>query len=348
MKRTTFPSLAALLGAALASGAAHQALADPPRTPAAAAAPAKKSPQGQHPLPEDTAPKEPTREERIEQARQLFLAADEKLKAGDFAGALAGFRASNDVVRTPQTLLRIALCVEKVGTRAEAEEAFHRFLGLPPPESMVEERHLAEEHLAGLGAGTLKVSSRPSAITVEVDGKPGMTTPLELRLPPGKHVVRASAPEYEPSTDEIEITRGGVMDLAVALRSLPPPAPAAGLPSPVHAPPAPATGSPSPTLLAGVAFGLAAVGVGVGTAFGVRAFNARSEFDQTPTQALADQQKTSAVISDSALGSAIVCTVVGAVFITHRRAADPPPSARLQLVPVLSPQAQGAAALFRF
>src|SRR5262249_45903008 len=141
MKRSDLLHLALLAGL-LAAGRPHDAFAAPQGKPAAPA-PAK---QAKKPADDKAAaPRELTPEERFEQATVLLAAAREKLDAGDFAGALAGYRAVNDVVRSPEALFRIGLCLEKVGTRAEAQQAYHRFLGMPPPDTMGEERRIAEE-----------------------------------------------------------------------------------------------------------------------------------------------------------------------------------------------------------
>src|SRR5262249_45464375 len=102
---------------------------------------------------------------------------------------------------------------------------------------MGEERRMAEERLADLASGTLKVSSQPAAVTGATDGKPGVATPVEVRLRAGRHAVLATAPDYEPASREVDVTAGGVMELAIMLRPLP--VAAAPPPSPSPTPPAP-------------------------------------------------------------------------------------------------------------
>ncbi len=337
MKHT---ALALLAGLALSIGAAPAALADPPGKAPPPGRATRKPPRAE-------APREPTQEERLAEARRLFGAAEQKYEAGDFAGALEGFRAAQAVVPSALGSFRIARCVDKVGTRSEAREAYHRFLGSAASETLTDERRIAEERLADLAAGTLRITSQPASVSVQVDGRPGAATPVDLRLAPGKHVVLASAPDYESATQEIDVPESGTVQLAIALKGVPPPPPPPPPPAPAPPPPA-APRAPSATILAGVSFGLSAVGVAVGTAFGVRALSAKSDFGKRPTQALADQEQSSAVISDGALGGAVVLAVVGAVFVTHRRAADAAPSTGLAVVPLLSPAAQGAAVRIRF
>jgi hypothetical protein len=335
---------AALLAASLGASSAPL-LAQGEAPPRAARKPARK---------DDKAA--PSREERIEKARGLFAAAEERFNAGDPTSALALYREANEIIRSPQAYFRIAQCLERVGTRAEMAEAYHRFLGLPPPETMAEERRIAEEKIADGQRGTLRVSSTPAGVAVEIDGREAQPSPISARLDPGKHLVRVSQAGFDPATREIEIRSGETLELAIELKGIaPPPAPSAPAVAPhehehVHAAPAP----PRPTRPVALGLlGLSAVGLGVGTIFGLRALAAQRDFDRGPTQDLAQKQRDSALASDVAFGTAVVLAVTGVVFW---QASSPDTTehhhhhheATLQLVPMLTRDTQGAAAFLRF
>lgn len=298
---------------------------------------------------------EPTREERTEKAKALLEQGEAKLSEGDVPAALELFRASNASMRSPQALFRIAVCLDKMDKLAASDEAaaaFHRFLGLPPPEAMTDERRIATERLAELAKGTLKVTSSPAEVEIRIDGGAALKTPAEARVSPGRHVVTASAPGYEPSTKELEIGTRGVLELAIVLQALP-----AAAPVPVPAPhehthPAPIDTGVKPVrpIYAYAAFGVAAVSAAVGVGYGFRALSAKSDYDKAPSRDLANRQQESALVSDTAFGAAVVLGVVGTVFLLHAsdEKATPAHAASVTVRPIVSPSAQGAAVSLTF
>jgi hypothetical protein len=184
--------------------------------------------------------------------------------------------------------------------------------------------------------------------------------------------VRASAQAYQPAEREIEIEAGGAAELVVELK----PAPAA--PAPAPAPPAHAAGhehahphahahshahshGPEPThpplahptrTVAYGMLGAAALGLGVGAFYGLRALDARGDYDKNPSEAMAERQKDASLVADVALGSALMLGVTGAVFLSYASRAEgakaPPAAASLRVVPSLSPKSPGASIVLRF
>ena len=350
----------AALAAALLLRAPLAPAEEPPQKPPPAqpkpARPGGAKPKDRSAEPE--APREPTREERIEKAKEIFSAAEERFRAADYAAAIEGYRQANDTMRSPQAFLRIAMCLEKVGTRTEAIAAYHKFLGLPPPEAMAEEIRLASARIDDLSRATLRVSSAPASIQVEVDGQAAVSTPVEVRLTPGHHLVRASSPGFEPATREIDLQMGDTIELAIALVGLPPPPPPPVAVAPKDEDKDHPPSTINPRMAAYIAYGLSAVGLGVGIGYGVRAFSAKSDYDKTPTHELESRQQDSALGSDTGFGVAVIFGIVGTVFLLqgephddhdhHHPAASAPPLAGLKLAPLLSPHVQGASALLRF
>jgi serine/threonine-protein kinase len=75
------------------------------------------------------------------------------------------------------------------------------------------------------------VSTSPEDAVLTVDGRPAGTAPAILEVPPGRHVIRAEAPQHRPAEREVQVAPGGRLAVQLALvaeESLPvdPPAPA--------------------------------------------------------------------------------------------------------------------------
>lgn len=109
-----------------------------------------------------------------------------------------------------------------------------------------------------------------------------------------------------------------------------------------------------------VAAGVAVVGVGVGTAFGVLALNSKSAFEANPTVARANTGNQEAVLADVAFGTAVIAGVTSVVLFLTRDAADVPPPAptardsvpksraSFTVAPLVSPHGAGVGAVVHF
>jgi PEGA domain len=294
-------------------------------------------------------------EQRKVKGREAFNDAEAKLNAGDFATALERYRTANELSPSPATQYKLALCLDKLGRGAEAADAYKAFLAEPPqqPDKLAEQRKLAEARAAELGEASLKVSSSPPGAAISVDGTPQPSqTPATLKLKPGKHTVVVSAGGFEPMTNEVDLVAGAPpADLAVDLKPLAPqPAapPAAPAPSDIAAPEPEA---PRSKLPAYVTLGLAGTGLVVGTIFGAQALSNKGTFNDNPTTDNADRAERNALIADMAFGVALTLGVTGAVLLfssPEKAAPAAKASAGLRLLPVITPQTQGAAATLRF
>lgn len=301
--------------------------------------------------------KPPTKADR-EKAKAAFKRGDEKFAAGDFAGAAEAFKEANATIPAPQATYRLALSLDKAGKTSEAAAAYKEFLAAPPPDKMGEQKTAAEARLKELSVGSIKLTSNPAGATVTVDGTPASgPTPVTLSLPPGAHSIVLSSPDHEPVTRELTVAAGTSTDVAVELKPVPPPAPPAPVasappnpaPSPSATPEPPVKDEPPPSKVpAYVTLGLAGAGVVVGTIFGVKALSSKSDFKDNPTTSNADDTERNALIADMAFGVALTLGITGTVLLLSNKKAEPAKTGKLRLMPIVTPQTQGAAAVLRF
>ena len=58
------------------------------------------------------------------EARKSYGEAESKFQSGDFEAALAGYKAANDAVPAPQTLYKMAICLDKLDKTSDAIAAY--------------------------------------------------------------------------------------------------------------------------------------------------------------------------------------------------------------------------------
>jgi hypothetical protein len=106
-----------------------------------------------------------------------------------------------------------------------------------------------------------------------------------------------------------------------------------------------------------VTLGIAGAAGIVGTVFGVKALNSKSDFDKNPTTKSADDTERNALIADMAFGVAITLGVTGIVLLTSddspaapAKASNSKPvqRARLDILPYASTKGGGASAKLVF
>lgn len=254
------------------------------------------------------------------EAKGLFTEGEKKFAAGDFAGALADFEASNTAKPAPATQRLIALSLDKLERYPDAVAAYEKFIADNPPkmEGEVEE---ASKRVAEIKAmpGKVLVETTPPGASVVIDDAetPYETvTPVEIELAPGKHTLLIGAEGYENTTQEIEVGYASKQQVTAELVQIPPPPPPVVAEEPP--PPAPAAPEPPPEPRSKVpAFVTGAVAIaaaGVGTGFGIAALSKASEFEKNPTTKIADSGENSALIADMMFGIAITFGVTSAVL----------------------------------
>jgi tetratricopeptide (TPR) repeat protein len=320
--------------------------------PPAKAAPAKKPP-GKPGKGDDK--DDPKRAE----ARKAYGDAENKFQSGDFEAALAGYKAANDAVPAPQTLYKMAICLDKLDKTSDAIAAYGAFLGSSPPASMDAKVTEAQGRVADLKKKTpvvVKVKTDPPGASVSLDGVAQMgMTPVDVKATPGHHKFHLTSPGYEALDKEMDIEAGAAEVTLDA--TMPKSIPMAEAPTPLitkpEKPPEPAPEHRSNTA-AYVVLAVAGAGAIVGGIFGVKALQEKSDFDngeKTPDKA--DSVEKNALIADMALGAAITLGVTGTVLLLTNsgsadKAARPATPSAFQLTPSFTPHQAGAFATVRF
>ncbi|MFO0661285.1 MAG: PEGA domain-containing protein [Polyangiaceae bacterium] len=305
--------------------------------------------------------------QKKEKAGELFKAANDKYKANDFTGALEGFRAANDVLPGLKPQFLIADCLDKLGKGAEAIAEYQKFLSMNPPEKMADMKKSAEDRIAALQNGTLKVASTPAGATIKVNGaEQAAKTPTTLNLKPGKYEIELSSNGFATSTRSVELAAGATVEINSELAAMAPPV-ASSAPAPLASAPPPAASSAAPLapeapkpegprspVPAYVTLGLGGASLVVGTIFGLGALSARSDFNKTPTTSLADKAERNALIADMAFGIAVTLGVTGTVLLVTSGGSSEPAKAAVKkapsygFAPMIGPNAQGASGFFTF
>jgi hypothetical protein len=297
------------------------------------------------------------------EARRRYADAETRFQGGDYEGAYASYKGANDLLMAPQTLFKMAICLDRLDKTNDAITAYQTFLGSSPPASMDAKVNEAQVRVADLKKklpAVIKVRSDPPSASVILDGaaQPG-TTPLEFKASSGHHRVRVTSPGYDPYERELELEGGSETTVDAALPRSSPDAPPA--PQPVAethlvekaqlSEPEQRSNAPAYVVL-----GLAGAGAVVGGIFGVKALQEKSDFDSSPqkTADQADSVERDALIADMALGAALTLGVTGVVLLisnassSNEKSERPAYRARLQLLPVIAPGHAGAAASVRF
>lgn len=196
------------------------------------------------------APVDRASREQLRAAQKTFAVADDLYDAKRFGEALTAYRASYDIVASPNSRLMIARCLGELG---RIEEAYRELEGTiadadhfaAKDAKYQETGRAAQSELDALTARvsllTLRVTNAPPGTTLSVAGRSVELDALArpLVLPPGNVVIVAVAPEREEVRREVALEAGqsSSLDLDLApgapatpprvdeARAAPPPAP---------------------------------------------------------------------------------------------------------------------------
>jgi hypothetical protein len=278
---------------------------------------------------------EPTPAER-ERARTLVFEGRSMKEHGDPRGALEKFRAAHAIMRVPTTGIEVALVLVELKLLVEARDAMLEVSALPhvagePPafaQAREEARQYADQLEGRIPTAVFIVKGPTDGATpsVSVDGTaidPSLVG-LPRKLNPGEHVAVAKAGDREGTTrftlaerahDTVTITLARVAPTDTA----PPPAV-----TPPSEGPREQTSHTSPLVYAG--FGVAIVGVAVGTVSGIiswqKTTSARNQCDGHDCTTAAHDDltsaRTTATISNVAFVVAAVGAAVGVVGLVLR------------------------------
>jgi hypothetical protein len=252
-------------------------------------------------------------------------------EAGNCADAIERFSRAEKIFHAPTTLERLGECQVNVGKLVVGTENLYRVVRefLPPsaPPAFVaaqeRARKILDEAKPKIAALKIAVSAPPDAVlTVKVDGERVPVANLDANRPadPGEHVVEASAPGYRTAKASVKLAEGASSAVALTLEAEPR---AVVVAEPV-APPAP-TEKPPPVddgkrsrkpIPAYVAWGVGAVGVGVGAIFGLMALGKKSDLDEACPNKVCPGGESSTIDSGKTLGTvSTIGFIVGGVGI---------------------------------
>jgi hypothetical protein len=296
-------------------------------------------------------------------ARKAYGEGEKAFAAGDFAAAYSGYARANDLIPSAHAAYWAAKSLDQGGKVEGAIKGYEALLA-DPGSSKIGEDKLADAHtrLATLKAGQvgeLTVSSRAAGAILLVDGtaQPG-PLPTTLKLAPGPHKLTLTAEGYDVKELDVQVTAGTKVEQNVEL--LPhvvPPPPPPPVPEIAPLPPPPLPPEKHSKVPAYVTLGIATGGAIVGTIFGVKALQAKSDYDSSPTTKHADDTERNALIADMAFGVAVTLGVTGIVLLTSSDDAPEaaksaklhlPPKRTFNVLPYVGRESGGAAARFTF
>jgi hypothetical protein len=269
-------------------------------------------------------------------ARAAYTEGQRRFDAGDFAGALTKFEEAYTIVNNPVVLLGVASAQERLGRIPEARATLERYLRERPT---APDRADIEARIAAMPApaapveatapATLVITSDPPGAAVVVDGESsGAVTPTEVTAAPGEHEVALALSGYELATRTVTGVLGERTEVAVTLTAMPEAEPMGedeAVPegeeeTATEEEPAPAAG---PSAATWVTTAIAGVALVTGTVFGFLALSRQSDFDVTPTVALADEGQAFALGADLAFGVAVAAGITAIVLYATDRPAAP-------------------------
>jgi len=219
-------------------------------------------------------------------ARETADAGRAQFEAGRYAEAIDSFTRAQQLVAAPPHLLYLARAQTKLGRLVEAHENYVKITreSLPPkpPKPFVDAVNAAERELEALEARlpyvTIAVQGAPATgVSVQMDGVPLPPAVIGLPLPvdPGTHAFEARATNAQSAPVTVTLSEGSKETVMLTLRaSTPRSTRGASAASSLSSEPPPSDSAHAASsglrVASYVAFGLGAVGLGVGSYFLVK------------------------------------------------------------------------------
>lgn len=260
-----------------------------------------------------------------ETARSLMDEGDRKRDAGDVKGALKNYEAADSIMKVPTTGLEVARAQVALGLLLEARETLGRVLRLPPrpgePAPFAAARKAADTMNSELAARIPSIQivvsntepGQPAQITVDNDPISPAAANVPRKVNPGTHVIVVRSGSLEKKQD-ISVVERDNKTISVDLKDQPPPVKEKPPPPPVEEPKKTVEGSSTSTMLMYGGFGVAAVGVGVGTVTGLMSISKTNELKASCPNDKCPINKQSEINSATSLGTiATIAFVVGGV-----------------------------------
>lgn len=185
-----------------------------------------------------------------------------------YEDAIESFRIADGLDPKTQYKLDLARALADTGKLVEASDLCDEIAGMEEPSSKQQKQaaeKLAEKLAPRLPHLRVEVSG-PARAIVKVDGEE-VPAGKDLKRDPGTHSVKAEADGYRAATKDVTLTEGqkATVELSLAAEVVMAKGDEGGKKS---------GGTMVP---AGIAFGIGAAGIGVGTVFGILAFKATGD-----------------------------------------------------------------------
>jgi hypothetical protein len=308
---------------------------------------------------------EPTAADK-ESARSMMRDGDAAFRKRDYQAALEAYRGANAIIAVPTTAVAIARARAALGQLNEARDAALSVGRMPEqpgePKAFVKARAEAKELAVRLTERIPKLEVRVSGLAagtsyrLKIDDEviPDQALGLPRRVNPGRHVVTASAEGYRASHRTVSVEEGETKAVEIELEADWEPKARRGS---AERPRTQDSGGGSTTSpLVYVGFGVAAVGVVVGSVSGWMSISKASSAKEhcvgnacTPeARDDLDASLTLATVSDVSFGAALVGAAVGVVALMSSGKSSPERVARAprSIRPVMSPRFIGMAGSF--
>jgi hypothetical protein len=253
-------------------------------------------------------------------ARELYTNGQQLFRQGDFGGAQRAFEEAYRAVPNPVVLLSIAECHVRTEQYQKAIDTLRTYLS---ERANAPDRAQVEAQIQTLQSkpATLSVLSNIDGASIVVDQQDtGHVTPADVSLAPGEHTIALTKDGYVPAQQTVTLAPGGRDNVRVML-SAEPPAPVAETPV-VEPTPTERHRYPTPAFWA--VTGVTGAGLVVGAVLGGLALDKKSDFDDKPTEALADKGERLALFADVGFGIAVAGGVTALVlYLTSDKNAQP-------------------------
>lgn len=177
----------------------------------------------------------PARADDVAAAKARFKNGVELYRAERWREAVAEFEAAYRLKPHGAIHFNVGQCRERLEEWPAALRSYHDYLReVPDATDRAAVRatlRRIEERLAAAGVQALLVYTEPPGARVELDGRGRGATPFHAVLAPGSYALTLSLEGHEPVREQLELQVAASRVLDVALRRIPPPAVAGGVPS---------------------------------------------------------------------------------------------------------------------
>lgn len=287
----------------------------------------------------------PSRQDRAH-ARTLAAEARKASKAGSYDEAASKLEQAVQLDPVAQYRLDLARAYAGEGKLVEAKGALDQLFdesATPHANRFVVQagKKLAAELEPKIPTIAVAITGPDeSSAHIQIDGK-DVAAGAEVPFDPGEHVVGADADGFEHAERKVTLTEGQHEKVSLTLAKTPPP---------------PVAEKPPSKVPAYVALGVGAVGVGLGTAFGIMAFHDKSKAEESCSGNVCKPAAQSAIDSSLTKGNvSTVAFVVGGVglaagaylwFRASKKPAAPTEADHAHVEPILGPLGGGLRGTF--